>query len=86
LRNGTGVVARVTGATGRPWKEAKPTLVVAIGKMPKMAEWPDYGTLAQLGKHWLKHIQYVFSIRFTSHKGRNSPRRSGSLVMFMQRK
>jgi hypothetical protein len=64
LRNGTGVVARVTGATGRPWKEAKPTLVAAIGKMPKMAEWPDYGIQAQLGKHWRKQIQYIF--RFDS--------------------
>jgi hypothetical protein len=25
-----------------------------------MAEWPDYGTQAQLGKHWRKQIQYVF--------------------------
>ena len=40
-------------------------MVAAIGKMPKMAEWPDYGTQAQLGKYWRKQIQYVFSIRFT---------------------
>jgi hypothetical protein len=39
-------------------------LVAAIGKMPKMAEWPDYGIQAQLGKHWRKQIQYIF--RFDS--------------------
>jgi len=54
-------------------KEQSPRWSRPIGKMPRMAEWPDFGTQSQLGKHWCKQIQYVFSIGFTSHKGRNSP-------------
>lgn len=61
-------------------------LVAAIGKMPRVAERPDYGTQAQLGKHWRKQIQYVFRFESPCTKGGIRPRKSGSLVMFMQRK
>jgi hypothetical protein len=81
-----GVVARVTGATGRPWKGAKPSLVAVIGKMSRMAEWPDYGTQAQFGIHWRKQIQYNFRFDSPRTKGGIRPRKSGSLVMFMQQK
>jgi hypothetical protein len=64
----------VTGATGRPWKEAKPTLVVAIGKMPRMAEWPDYGTQAQLGYFGVNKFSIFFNSFHLAQKADFAPK------------
>jgi hypothetical protein len=48
-------------------------LVAAIGKMPRMAEWPDDGAQAQFLKHCRKQIQQYLRWALARTKGEFAP-------------